>query len=687
MSRDHPNQSPEDDVNRVRQEHLDRITNQVRRIDFQPSNHPAGLNQHSSHWQWFLKSKGTDHPLAEMLAMRRPDSPVTRGFGHDGRFSPSYDYCRDEPLYQAILKIPESSFGDPEQIFSVPDGTLRSGNFLRNASYAYEIIRSLKRNRNDPLTILEIGPGFGMLAYILGRYLSNSALVLVDIPESLQISAWYLENTLPDRKVKYLKQGETFIPEPNTLAFASATTFSAGVARYDLVINCDSMAEMDAVVANNYLSIIENDIAPGGLFFFQNKEAVAPEAVPRPTAYPFSEHWTVESVDPVYVGFLDDYRHIQIVLSASESAQTDTALRNAVLDAGYRYFYAERLDGMLMFDVATRWNEAVVARGDTRDLLRRCMFSPGSSALSPAEQALLKRHVDERGIVGDFALVCLIRSADSLIDAGDGNAAIALIESISETTSEFPAIWAAGRLFGRLGDREGAARSFSHLHAIIHDMTSNLVLRAGKQLAAQRHNKQAAELLGYLCETSNAPSELLNALTHHPNLTRELAAVTLDRLPSQALATGYFIVRIARIWNETGDVERCADMLAPLVEGVIIAGPYELLMAAELLENDQLAYQRLLMAAADAGKHDNGVMRHLGRHHATRERYRDALEYLKTSLKIDAAWGSTHYDIANVYRSMGDSEAERAQLREVLKCGHNKEVDYSDVETRLRASS
>ncbi len=283
------------------------------------------MKHHSEMWKRILKSKGTNFTREELKNMRTIDSTITRGFGLDRRFSPSYDIYRDEPIYQEILKIKESDLGNPEKIFFG-----HSGIFLRNACHAYDIIRLLKKDRSAKLTILDIGCGFGMLAFILKKYYSNAKLILVDLPETLEICKFYLADM-------------------GDIKFINSNDFKRTIARYDVAINIDSMSEMEKDVAINYLEIIETDIKEGGLFFFLNKEGLDKKAIKRPTLYPFSSNWKIEDIGHTYFGNLKDFRHIKICFRWSKYRVL--LIRNKFLDLAYQLFSENNAQYIELFDL------------------------------------------------------------------------------------------------------------------------------------------------------------------------------------------------------------------------------------------------------------------------------------------------------------------------------------------------
>lgn len=122
-------------------------------------------------------------------------------------------------------------------------------------------------SKKGEIRILEIGGGYGALAYWIKSAFPNATYTLIDLPESLLFSRLYLSLARPDIKMSVgvvpNKYGILFVP--NFLSDRLDIT-------YDLVINTLSMSEMSSYQVNRYVDLIKNKwIADGGIFFEQNQ--------------------------------------------------------------------------------------------------------------------------------------------------------------------------------------------------------------------------------------------------------------------------------------------------------------------------------------------------------------------------------------------------------------------------------
>jgi SAM-dependent methyltransferase len=104
--------------------------------------------------------------------------------------------------------------------------------------------------------VLEIGGGYGGLAYHISRVARDIEYVIVDLPESLAYSAIYLTVVAPETKWVFL---------PNY-------RWRELVGHFDLVINTLSFSEMTEPQVRTYQAGLQELIAPNGFLFEQNQD-------------------------------------------------------------------------------------------------------------------------------------------------------------------------------------------------------------------------------------------------------------------------------------------------------------------------------------------------------------------------------------------------------------------------------
>jgi hypothetical protein len=124
--------------------------------------------------------------------------------------------------------------------------------------------------------LVEIGGGFGGLAYYLSKLIPQARIVIVDLPESLIYSSLYLSLLLPKRTHVYADPEtaiEPLVPDTPGCTFVPNYQFDTLIesgAKFDLAINTLSMSEMDASQVDYYCQGLNQLLGDDGIFFEQN---------------------------------------------------------------------------------------------------------------------------------------------------------------------------------------------------------------------------------------------------------------------------------------------------------------------------------------------------------------------------------------------------------------------------------
>jgi hypothetical protein len=127
---------------------------------------------------------------------------------------------------------------------------------------------------NQPgLRILDVGGGWGGLAYFLRRVFPNSHLTILDLPETMIFSIPYLK--MVDKNKSFFVYGENGSVDSaisdNDFSFIPPTIINQiGDDTFDLVVNTGSMAEMTAEQVMEYIVQIKR--VGKGLFFSFNED-------------------------------------------------------------------------------------------------------------------------------------------------------------------------------------------------------------------------------------------------------------------------------------------------------------------------------------------------------------------------------------------------------------------------------
>lgn len=147
-------------------------------------------------------------------------------------------------------------------IIGNPYGCYIDGVFYRAGvdyvHYYATIISRLIRNENQKF-VLELGGGFGGLAYFLMRDNSKLTYIDVDLPENMALTAFYLLSAFPNKNIALF--GEIDITKTNLDQFDAVILPNFCIAdiksdSVDLVFNSYSLAEMSLNNVNNYVNHI-----------------------------------------------------------------------------------------------------------------------------------------------------------------------------------------------------------------------------------------------------------------------------------------------------------------------------------------------------------------------------------------------------------------------------------------------
>lgn len=122
--------------------------------------------------------------------------------------------------------------------------------------------------QNRPVRVLEIGGGYGAIAYWFNNAYPDCHYTILDLPESLLFSGIYLSICIPNVRTSFglepLVKGIRFIP--NYMAELLHEPF-------DLIINTLSMSEMSRYQVERYAELMRTHwIKISGIFFEQNQD-------------------------------------------------------------------------------------------------------------------------------------------------------------------------------------------------------------------------------------------------------------------------------------------------------------------------------------------------------------------------------------------------------------------------------
>lgn len=143
-----------------------------------------------------------------------------------------------------------------------PYGHYVNGIFIEASShynhYYATKIRMLQENSSHS-KVLELGGGYGNMAYYLMRDSDNLTYLDFDLPENFALTAFYLLSAFPNKKIALY--GEIDIENDNLESYDAILMPNFEIEKMgndsvELVFNSYSLAEMSHETINNYINII-----------------------------------------------------------------------------------------------------------------------------------------------------------------------------------------------------------------------------------------------------------------------------------------------------------------------------------------------------------------------------------------------------------------------------------------------
>lgn len=151
----------------------------------------------------------------------------------------------------SISKLVRPAIGNPYSY------TMEGHSVFPCADYHYtfsEKIAILLKKKSSPI-ILELGGGFGGMAYYSLRDIPNAKYICVDLPENAALQAYYLKSHFPEKKIRLF--GEDFEANDfDALIIPNYAIESLDENSVDLSFNSYSLAEMGRDTMENYVQLI-----------------------------------------------------------------------------------------------------------------------------------------------------------------------------------------------------------------------------------------------------------------------------------------------------------------------------------------------------------------------------------------------------------------------------------------------
>ena len=176
---------------------------------------------------------------------------------------------------EILASVCESGAGNYKAIHY--RGKTLSEQLLQNLVVANDVIKHVPFSTERRNIVLDIGVGFGGSTRIMSYYIPNTTHILLDLPETLFLTAYYLKYNFPNKKIAllediypHLDNLEHFIEEYDFIIIPPFVLDYIKDKSIDLVINASSLAFMSKEYLNYYLKETKRVLKDGGYFYSLN---------------------------------------------------------------------------------------------------------------------------------------------------------------------------------------------------------------------------------------------------------------------------------------------------------------------------------------------------------------------------------------------------------------------------------
>ena len=170
-----------------------------------------------------------------------------------------------------MVSIPmlESFLGFKIGTGGVPGVLNDDGVYHRMLYYVAALVSARNFLGKIPAQVLEIGGGFGAMPILLSRCPEAKSYTVIDLPVMAVMSAYVIGNLLGPDKINLAGEaGCAFANYYTSFNYAAVRD-----ARYNLIMNSDSLPEMTISAQDEYLALISEVLLPDGIFLSINHES------------------------------------------------------------------------------------------------------------------------------------------------------------------------------------------------------------------------------------------------------------------------------------------------------------------------------------------------------------------------------------------------------------------------------
>ena len=156
-------------------------------------------------------------------------------------------------------------------------GKKLSEQLIQHMVITHDLVTHIPFSAEKREVILDIGCGFGGSARLLSAYTPNATQILLDLPETLFLTAYYLKYNFPNKKIAllediypHLDNLEPIIAEYDFIIIPPFVLEYLRDKSIDLVVNASSLAFMSEEYLTHYLKETNRLLKNGGYFYSLN---------------------------------------------------------------------------------------------------------------------------------------------------------------------------------------------------------------------------------------------------------------------------------------------------------------------------------------------------------------------------------------------------------------------------------
>ena len=227
-----------------------------------------------------------------------------------------------------ILKIPFNSLiGNPRHHKLIYEDKNYFLNFddLYHVYSSWQLKRMLNHFNQSPKIILEIGGGYGNLAFKLKNIFKNSKYIIIDLPEVLLIQNYFLHKSDPRLKILNLLDDNNsknleLKNKDFDIALIPFTKYKEiKNIEFQLAINTRSFGEMPTPIMTEYIKWIEENLSINGMLYNTNRYVFTKSKDKNKLRdYPYDNFWEVIISQPQW---LQTHLHEFLLLRRKEEVK------------------------------------------------------------------------------------------------------------------------------------------------------------------------------------------------------------------------------------------------------------------------------------------------------------------------------------------------------------------------------